>query len=112
MTKVLLKVSTGAAGRVFLTTDLRQLSKALTLEATAESLKHMGRKRTSSNGETEGMGQLKEKGKCGNVTSPFVTLGVTSFGNSWGEEPGTVAVAREVPALGRKSACVILGIPA
>ena len=33
-------------------------------------------------------------GECGNVKSPFVTLGLTSFGDSWGEEQGTIAVAR------------------
>ena len=59
MSKVLQKVSTGAAGRVFLTTDLRQLLEALTLEAKAESAKHMRRERTNSNGETVGMGQLR-----------------------------------------------------
>ena len=49
------------------------------------------------------------------MTSPFGTLGVTSFGNSWEileKEPGSVAVAREVPALGRESVCLFLGIPA
>ena len=30
--------------------------------------------------------------RCGNVTSPFVTLGVRNFGNSWGEELWTIAV--------------------
>ena len=58
------------------------------------------------------MGQLRWEGKCGNVTSPFVTLGVTSFGNTWGEEQGTVAVAMEVPALERELACLFPGIPA
>ena len=33
-------------------------------------------------------------GEGENVTFPFVTLVVTSFGNSWGEEQGTIAVAR------------------
>ena len=50
-----------------------------------ETSKHMGRERTDFNGETVGTGKLKWKGKCGNVTSPFVILGVTSFGDSWGE---------------------------
>ena len=51
-------------------------------------------------------------GECGNVTSPFVTLGVTSFGNSWGEGQGTIAVGREVPALGRESERLFPEIPA
>ena len=68
---------TGAAVRVFLT----QLSEALTLEAKAESSKRMGREKTNSNGETVGVEQLRWEGECGNVTSPFVTQGVTSFGN-------------------------------
>ena len=102
----------GAAGRAFLTTDLQQLVEALTLEVKVESSRHMGCKRTNSNEETVGMGQLSWVGKCGNVTSPFVTLGVTSFGNSLGEEQGTIAVVREVPALGRASASLFPGIPA
>ena len=56
------------------------------------------------------MGQLKREGECGNVTSPFVTLDVTCFGSSWGEEQGTIAIAREVPGLGRESACLFAGI--
>ena len=52
------------------------------------------------------MVQLRWEGEYENVTSPFVTLGVTSFGNSCKEEQGTIAVAREVPALGRESACI------
>ena len=46
------------------------------------------------------------------MASPFVTLGVRSFGNNWVEEPETVAIAREIPALGRESACLFPGIPA
>ena len=51
-------------------------------------------------------------GKCENVTSSFVTLGVTSFNNSWGKEQETIGVAREVSALGRESASLFPGIPA
>ena len=68
------------------------------MEAKAESSKHMGREKTNSNGETVGVKQLRWEGECGNVTSPFVTQGVTSFGNSWGEGQGIIAVAKEVPA--------------
>ena len=68
------------------------------MEARAESSKHMGRERTNSNGETVVIGQLRWEGECGNVKIPFVTLGVMSFGKSWGEEHGTIAVARDVPA--------------
>ena len=71
-----------------------------------------GRDRINSNGETIGTGQLRWEGECGNVTSPFVSRSVTSFGNSCGEEQGTIAMAREVPALGRESACLFLWIPA
>ena len=46
------------------------------------------------------------------LTFLLVTLGVTSFGNSWGEEQETIAVGREVLALGRESACLFPGIPA
>ena len=81
------------------------------MEAKAENSKHMGRERTNSNRETAGMGQLRWEGECGNVTSPFVTLNVTSFGNSWGEEQGTIAVARKVLALGRESSWLFPGIP-
>ena len=38
-----------------------------------------------------------------NVTSPFVILGVTIFGDRWGEGQGTIAIGREAPALGSKS---------
>ena len=58
----------------------------------------MGRERTHYNGETVGVGQSRREGECGNVTFLFVTQGITSFGNSWGEEQGTIAVASEVPA--------------
>ena len=68
------------------------------MEAKAESLKHMRRERINSNGETVGMGQLRWVAERGNVTSPFVTLGVTSLGNTWGEEQRIIAVAREVSA--------------
>ena len=39
-------------------------------------------------------------------------MGVRGFGNSWGEEQGTIAVTREAVALGRESACLFPGIPA
>ena len=48
----------------------------------------MGRERTNSKGETVGTEQLRWEGKCGNVESPFVILGVTSFGDSWSEGQG------------------------
>ena len=70
----------------------------------AESSKHVGRERTNSNGETVGTGPLKWEGECGNVKSPFVIPGVTSFGDSWGEGQGTIAVGGEAPAFGRESA--------
>ena len=82
------------------------------MKAKAEISKHMGRERTNSNGETEGMGQLRREGKCENVTPPFVTRSVTSSGKSWGEKQGTIVVGREVPGLGRESACLFSGIPA
>ena len=45
--------------------------------------------------------------------SPFVTLSVTNFGDSWVEGQGTIAVGGwEVPALGRQSTCLFPGIPA
>ena len=58
------------------------------------------------------MEQLSWEEEWENVTSPFVTLGVKSFVSIWGEEPETMAVGREVPALGRESACSFSGIPA
>ena len=83
------------------------------MEAKAESSKHIGRERTNSNGETVRMEQLRREGECGNVMPPFVTRGVTSFGNRWGEKQGTIAViGRKVPALGRDSTCLFPGIPA
>ena len=33
--------------------------------------------------------------KCANVTSLFVILGVTGFGNSWRERQGIIAVGRK-----------------
>ena len=72
----------------------------------------MGRERFNSNEETVGMGQLRWEGERGNVTSSFVTLGIMNFDNNWGEELGTIAVAREVPALGRESAYLFPRIPA
>ena len=89
-------MSKGAAERIFLKTDLRQLQEALNEEVKAESSKHLGGERTNSSGETVALGELRWEGECGNMTSPFVTLGVKSFGNSWGEEYGTIAVGREV----------------
>ena len=74
----------------------------MTLEANAESLKHMGRERTNVNRVTVGMRQLRWEEECQNMRFLFVTLGATSFGNSWEEEQGTIAVAREAPALRRK----------
>ena len=41
--------------------------------------------------------------------SLFVILGVTSFGDSWGEGQGTIAVGREALALRKKSACFFQG---
>ena len=73
------------------------------MEAKAESSKHVGCDRTDSNGETVGMGQLRWEEECGNMMSLFVTLGLTSFGNSWREEQGAIAVGKEVSALGRES---------
>ena len=58
------------------------------------------------------MEQLRWEEEWENVTPPFATLGVTSFDSSWVEEPETIAVGREVPALGRESACSFAGIPA
>ena len=55
------------------------------------------------------MTQLRWEGECQNVASPLVTLDVTSFGNSQVEEKGTITVAKAVPALGRKSACLFSG---
>ena len=43
----------------------------------------MRRERTNSSGETVGTGQLRCD-ECGNVTSSFVILGVTGFGDSCG----------------------------
>ena len=34
-----------------------------------------------------------------------------NFGNSWREEQGTIAVAREVPTLGKETACLFPRIP-
>ena len=48
----------------------------------------MGHERTDSSKETVGTGQLRWEGECGNVTSPFVILGVTVFGVNRGEEQG------------------------
>ena len=33
------------------------------------------------------------------MTSPFVILGISSCGDSWGEGQGTIAVRKEAPAL-------------
>ena len=35
--------------------------------------------------DKKGEEQLGREGECGNVTSPFVILGVTVFDVSWGE---------------------------
>ena len=67
------------------------------MEAKAESSKHLEREKTNFNGETVGLKQLIWEGECGNMTSPFVTLVVTSFGNSWREEQGTIAIGCEAP---------------
>ena len=69
------------------------------MEANPKSSKHSGHKRTNFCAETVGMGQLRWQEKCGKVSSPFVILGLTSFGDSWGEGQGTIAVGREVPVL-------------
>ena len=55
----------------------------------------MGRERTNSSEETVEKGQLRSDGECENVTSPFVILGITGFGDSWGEVQGTTAAGRE-----------------
>ena len=59
---------------------------ALTTEGKAESSKNIGLERTNSFTETEGTGQLKWEGKCGNLTSAFVILGVTVFSLAGGGE--------------------------
>ena len=82
------------------------------MEAKAESSKHMGRERTNSSVETVGTEQMRWEGECGNVTSPFVILGVTGFSDNWEERKVTIAGGREAPTLGRDSACFFLGIPA
>ena len=41
-----------------------------------------------------------------------MTLDATSFGNSWGEDQRTIAVAREVPALERDSTYLLSRTPA
>ena len=58
------------------------------MDAKAESSKHMGHERTDSSGKTVGTGQLRWDGEFGNVTSPFVILGETGFGDRWGEGQG------------------------
>ena len=55
------------------------------MEGNAESSKDMGHERTNSSKKTVGTGQLRWEEKCGNVASPFVILGVTVSGVSWGE---------------------------
>ena len=55
----------------------------------------MGRERTNSSKETVEKGQLRSDGECENVTSPFVILVITGFGDSWGEVQGTIAAGRE-----------------
>ena len=82
------------------------------MEAKEESPKPMRRERTNSSGETIGTVQLRWEGKCGNVTSPFVILGGTGFGDILGKGQGTIAVGRETPALERESACLFSAIPA
>ena len=67
---------------------------------------YMGRERTTSSGETVRIRQLRWEWDVEMWRLLFVTLDVTSFSNSWGKEPGTIKVAREVPALGRESACL------
>ena len=59
------------------------------MKGNAEGSKDMGHERTNSSRETVGTGQLRWEGDCGNVTSPFVILGVTVFGVSSeeGQEP-------------------------
>ena len=84
----------------------------LTMEAIAESSKHMRHERINSSGETVGTEQLKRKGECGNATSPFMIQGVTDFGDSWGEEQGTIAVRMDAPVLGRESGSLFQWIPA
>ena len=76
-----------------------------------ESSKHMGCEKTNFSAETVGTEQLRWEVECGNVMSPFVILGVTGFGDSWGEGQGTIAIGKEAQSLGRKSACLVPSIP-
>ena len=82
------------------------------MEVKVESSKHMGHERTNYSGETVGKRRLRWEAECGNVTSPFVILGVTGFGNSWRKGAGTIAVSREHPVLRKESACLFPRIPA
>ena len=81
-------------------------------QAKGRSFKHMGRERTNSSREIVRTVQLRWEGLWENVTSPFVILGTTGLGDSWGKGQETIAEGREAPALGRDSACLFPGIPA
>ena len=57
----------------------------------------MGREKTNSSAGTVGTEQLRWEVEYGNVMSPFVILGVTGFGDSWGEGQRTNAKGKEAP---------------
>ena len=81
------------------------------METNAESSKHMlVHERTDFSGETVGTGPLRWEGECENVTPPFMILGGTGFGDSWGEGQGTIAIGKEATVLGKESACLFSGI--
>ena len=82
------------------------------MEANALNSKHAGNERTNSSGETVRTGQLRWEGDYGNVTSSFVILSVTDFGDSWVEEQVTIAVARDANVLGKNQHAWFQGKPA
>ena len=57
-------------------------------------------------------GDLEVQMGVGDVTSPIAVLGITDFGNNWGERVGIASVGREAPVLASKSAFSFLGRPA